>query len=191
MSCTWLKRKVSRFSLTFFCQLQPTSPARGDNLTTHTGLLSSYSACMQAQSCLTLCNPMDCSLPGFSVHGIFQARILEWVAIIFPRGSSRLRDWTHVSCIGRLIHYHWATKKVAVIKGMMRVCGRGVTEDGVHDWIGVERSFLHLWKGYFNNFVKWLYNIIYILICVGHILFMTCPIMDSQNSLQEKVEDCL
>ena len=40
------------------------------------------------QSCLTLCDPMDCSLPGSSVHGIFQARILEWVAISFSRGSS-------------------------------------------------------------------------------------------------------
>ena len=43
------------------------------------------------------CNPMDCSLPGFSVHGIFQARVLEWVAISFSRGSSRLGDWTQVS----------------------------------------------------------------------------------------------
>ena len=40
------------------------------------------------QSCLTLCDPMDCSLPGFSVHAIFQARVLEWVAISFSRGSS-------------------------------------------------------------------------------------------------------
>ena len=40
------------------------------------------------QSCLTLCDPMDCSLLGSSVHGIFQARILEWVAIFFSRGSS-------------------------------------------------------------------------------------------------------
>ena len=45
-----------------------------------------------AQSCLTLHNPMDCSLPGSSVHGISQARILEWVAISFSRGSFRLRD---------------------------------------------------------------------------------------------------
>ena len=44
-----------------------------------------------AQSCLTLCNPMDCSLPGFSVHGILQARILEWVTISFSRGSSQHR----------------------------------------------------------------------------------------------------
>ena len=44
------------------------------------------------QLCLTLCNPMDCSPPGSSVHGILQARILEWVAISFSRGSSRPRD---------------------------------------------------------------------------------------------------
>ena len=46
-----------------------------------------------------LCNPMDCSLPGSSVHGIFQARILEWVAISFSWGSSQPRDRTQVSCI--------------------------------------------------------------------------------------------
>ena len=47
-----------------------------------------------AQSCLTLCDPMDCSLSGFSVHGIFQARVLEWGAIAFSRGSFQPRDWT-------------------------------------------------------------------------------------------------
>ena len=50
-------------------------------------------------SCLTLCGPMDCSLLGPSVHGIFQARILEWVAISFSRGSSQPRDRTRVSRI--------------------------------------------------------------------------------------------
>ena len=45
-----------------------------------------------AQSCPTLCDPKDCSLPGFSVHGICQARVLEWVAISFSRGSSQPRD---------------------------------------------------------------------------------------------------
>ena len=44
------------------------------------------------QSCLTLCNPMDCSPPGSSVHGILQAGILEWVAIPFSRGSSQPQD---------------------------------------------------------------------------------------------------
>ena len=51
------------------------------------------------QSCLTLCDPMDCSPPGFSLYGIFQAKILEWVAIPFSRGSSPPRDQTRVSCI--------------------------------------------------------------------------------------------
>ena len=51
------------------------------------------------QMCLTLCDPMDYSLSGSSVHGIFQTRIPEWVAISFSRRSSRSRDWTWVSCI--------------------------------------------------------------------------------------------
>ena len=50
------------------------------------------------QLCLTLCYPIDCNLPGSSVHGIFQIRILEWVAIPFSRGSSRPKDQTWVSC---------------------------------------------------------------------------------------------
>ena len=52
-----------------------------------------------AQSCPTLCNPIDYSPPGFSVHGILQARKLEWVAFPFSRGSSQPRDRTQVSCI--------------------------------------------------------------------------------------------
>ena len=59
-----------------------------------------------AQSCPTLWDPMDCSLPGSSVHGIFQARILEWVAISFSRGSSRPRDRTPVSHIVGRRFYH-------------------------------------------------------------------------------------
>ena len=54
---------------------------------------------------------MDCSPPSSSVHGISPARILEWVAIIFSRGSSRPRDQTHISCTSRWILYHWATGK--------------------------------------------------------------------------------
>ena len=54
---------------------------------------------MRAQSCLTLCDPMDCSPPGSFVHQISQARILEWVAISSSRGSSRPRDWTCISCM--------------------------------------------------------------------------------------------
>ena len=63
--------------------------------------------CSVAKSCLTLCNPKDCSKPGFSVHGIFQARILELVAPSFSRGSSWMRNCTYVSCTGRWILYHF------------------------------------------------------------------------------------
>ena len=62
-----------------------------------------------AQLCLTLGNPMDCSLPGSSVHEILQSRILEWIAVPFSRGSSRPRDRTcilHLTCIGRWVLYH-------------------------------------------------------------------------------------
>ena len=62
--------------------------------------------CSVAQSCSSLCDPMDCSSPGSSVHGVLQARIVEWVAIPFSRGSSWPRDQTHVSCVGRQILYH-------------------------------------------------------------------------------------
>ena len=62
------------------------------------GSASEYQADEQA-GCPTLCDPMDCSLPGSSVHGIFQAIVLEWIAISFSKGSSQLRDRTRVSRI--------------------------------------------------------------------------------------------
>ena len=58
-----------------------------------------YACAESLQLCLTLCDPMDCSLPGPSVHGISQARILEWVAISFFRELSQARNQTRVSCI--------------------------------------------------------------------------------------------
>ena len=63
------------------------------------------------QSCQTIGDPMDCSPPGSSVHGILQARIIEWVAISFSRRSSQPRDRTcisYVSGIGRQVHFHWS-----------------------------------------------------------------------------------
>ena len=58
------------------------------------------------------CDPMDCSLPGCSVHGILQARILEWVAISFSRGSSSPRNRTQVSCTAGRVFTNWATREV-------------------------------------------------------------------------------
>ena len=64
-----------------------------------------------AQSCLTLCDPVDCSRPSSSVHGVLQARILEWVAISFSRGSSQPRDQIRVSCIAGRRFILWATRE--------------------------------------------------------------------------------
>ena len=64
---------------------------------------------LATQSCLTLCDPILCSPPGSSVHGILQARILEWVAMPSSRGSSGPKDCTCISGIGRRILYHCTT----------------------------------------------------------------------------------
>ena len=75
-----------------------------------------HCCCLVAKLCLTLCDPMDWRLPGSSVHGISQARILQWVAISFSRGSSQPGDLTQLSCIigeslpsepaGKIMYYH-------------------------------------------------------------------------------------
>ena len=70
-----------------------------------------FSVVKFAQLCPTVCDAMDCSLPGASVHGILQARILEWVAVLFTRGSSQTRDQTLVSCIEGRFFILWATSK--------------------------------------------------------------------------------
>ena len=77
---------------------------------TNTILLNHYVCVLVVQSCPTLCDPMDCSLLGSPVHGILQARILEWVTIPFFRGSSRPRNWTQVFCIAGRFFTIWATE---------------------------------------------------------------------------------
>ena len=66
------------------------------------------------QSCLILCDPVDCSPPGSSVHGILQERILEWVVIPFSRGSSWLKDQTWVSCTASRFFTIWTTRKAEI-----------------------------------------------------------------------------
>ena len=65
----------------------------------------------ESLSCVQLCDPMDCSLPGSSVHGILQAKILKWVVISFSRGSFQLRDRTQVSGIAVRLFTIWATRE--------------------------------------------------------------------------------
>ena len=78
---------------------------------THTQILMCV-LCPVAQSCPTLCDPVDYCPPGSSVHGILQARVLDWVAISFSRGSSRPRGRTWVSCIESRLFTIWATREV-------------------------------------------------------------------------------
>ena len=90
--------------------------------------------CVRAKSfqlCLTLCDPVDCNLPDSSVHGILQARILDWVAIPFSRRSSWPRDWIRVSyvfCMGRRVLYRLATRKAIVRARGLISCGSQAPE---------------------------------------------------------------
>ena len=81
---------------------------------------AAIAAAKSLQSCPTLCDPIDGSPPGSSVPGIFQARILEWVAISYSRGSSQPRDRTHVSCISCISRqillrlHHWGVSNLKI-----------------------------------------------------------------------------
>ena len=78
-------------------------------------------ACSVSKSCLTLRDPIDCSPPGSSVHGIFQARILEQVVTAFSRGSSPPRDWIHIHYIsGRFFTTELHEKRVCVGYWLLR-----------------------------------------------------------------------
>ena len=89
-------------------------------LETKRRLQTNYRLVLGAQSCPTLCNPTDWSLPGSSVHGILEARIPEWVAISFSRGSSQHTDWTEVYCIASGFFTDWATRETNYISVFKR-----------------------------------------------------------------------
>ena len=76
--------------------------------------------CLVTQSYPPFCNPMDCCQPGSPVHRILQARILEWVAMPFPRGSSQPRDRTHVSCIAGGFFTVWAIREAVRPQFLLR-----------------------------------------------------------------------
>ena len=109
---------------------------------------------------------MDCSPPGFSVHRISQARILEWVAMSFSRGSSQPRDRICISCISRGILYHWATWKplesLAAAAKLLQSCPTlcdpidgsppgspvpGVLQARTLEWVAISFSNAWKWKG--------------------------------------------
>ena len=107
------------------------------------------------QSCPTLWDLMDCSPPGCSVHGIFQARILEWVAISFSRGSSWPRDWTQVSCIAGGFFTVWATREDCQITARILIQESLVSWGQSSRWngfvVGVVQSLSHVWDHQGNN----------------------------------------
>ena len=94
-----------------FLETTPIQKPCTENLLSRTKDVPHGSVChtQLLQSCLTLCDPMDSSPPGSSVHGILQARILEWFSMTASRGSSQPRDWTWVSCIAGRFFTIWAT----------------------------------------------------------------------------------
>ena len=81
---------------------------------------TNYCCCLLAKSCLTLW-PHGMQAARFPCPWEFQAKTLEWVAISFSRGSSLLRDWTWISCIGRQILYCWATREYLPIVGKVQI----------------------------------------------------------------------
>ena len=88
--------------------------------------------CLVAKSCLTLFDPMDCSPPGSSVHGISQARILEWVAISFSR-SSQSSDWTWTPAMRADSLIIWATRETCIFKTFKTVWSQC---SAVKSWMG-------------------------------------------------------
>ena len=112
--------------------------------------------CSVTQSCLTRYNSMDCSPPGSSVHGLFQARILVWVAISYFRRSFLPRDPTHIFHIGRWILYHWAAAAAAKsFQSCPTLCDPidnsqpgspipGILQARTLEWVAI--SFSNAWK---------------------------------------------
>ena len=102
------------------------------------------------QSCSTLCDPMDCSLPASSIHGIFQARVLEWVAISFFRRSSQPRDWTQVSCIAGRFFTVWVTREAHMVP--QQSFFKGQVKEGVSP--KVYHELMH------NSLIGWWWSVL-------------------------------
>ena len=108
-----------------------------------------------AQSCPTLCDPMDYNLPGSSVQGILHVRILEWVAIPFSRGSSQPRDQTQVSCIAGRFFTIWATREALFMAYLspIKSVGPQLNQDsGVGSHVLIFFLFVFIYFSYF-----WIY----------------------------------
>ena len=111
--------RKSRTQLSDWTELQARcQEARGKRPTFVFSIFSCVYVCVCAQSCPTLWDPVHYNPPGSSVHGIFQARILDWLAVSYSRASFQTKGWTHlsgVSCTGRQILYHCTTWETPIV----------------------------------------------------------------------------
>ena len=123
-----------------------------------------------AQSCPALCDPMDCSPPDSSVHGFFQARILEWVSISFSRGSSQLRDGSCISCLANGFFTTWTAwqevQRAQPLRGTVLVTFRNCGKAGVvtaHRGVGSgaresgnrkEQDMWRFWSVYYGFYTR-------------------------------------
>ena len=110
------------------------------------------------QSCRTLCDPTDRSPPGSSVHVILQARILEWVAVPFSRGSSQPRDQTQISCIVSRFFTIWAAREVpgVSVKSLLSLSSEPLPSNhsnGLPWWLRSEESTCQYRRRRFNPWV--------------------------------------
>ena len=117
--------------------------------------------CLVARSCPTLCDLMDCSAPGSSVHGILQARILEWIAIPFSRRSSWPRDQTLVSCIAGWFFTLWATRQAPSYYASAQKPPIDLREQH-----GFQSHFLFLTftKSVYSKYVRCFLNMLYVFL---------------------------
>ena len=147
MGCSWIRDwtdvpRISRWIFNHWTSSEaPLTTIISSEPTVLICLLKMYESekvkVLVAQSCLFLCNPMDCSLPGSSVHGILQVRILEWVAIPFSRGSSQPRDWTWISYIAGRFFTIWTTSEDPSKYGMPH-------EFACHSWPMQKKIIYHI-----------------------------------------------
>ena len=107
---------------------------------------------VKSLSRVRLCNPVDCSLPGFSIHGILQARILKWVTISFSRGSSRPRDGPRVSCIGSRCFNFWTTREAGFQTDRHGQCLEGGSFRNRNiSWVNLSFTHTHLCLALFSE----------------------------------------
>ena len=129
-----------------------------------------------AQSCLTLCNPLDFSLPGSSIHGIFQVRVMEWIAIFFSWGSSQPRHQTWVSCISGRHFTIWVTREAWVslifLRGSLVFPVLLFSSISLHHKL--KKSFLSLLAILWNSEFTWVYISFSPLPCISLLFSAIC-----------------